>query len=384
MSRSKLVMCREGRQSGSSRITKDHYDSIFKFQEQHGILSDQSTRNKVINKQQKQAAAMEHHLRHGTMSDVQSDFDTESSTSDIPGSSPLTSGDFSELDQELTDQDDDKKITSEVETQRTQIKECAMTVEEQVQLINRLKANKMPMSLSMAKVPQGSTTKTMSSKQSQGLSLPPQMSSSTYTPSPNPLLSLTPGTAKSYGTSSERLSNSTLRDEDNFSSSKYSNEPVTLSSTDGSTLTGGSFEGKFTSMRLSSEMSSCRNEGFTKTVNSPNERIASIAHAPQLSDHFQDPSVLASSQMDQSKRSSNYQYDKMPSEEDSRLRSMECDVNTSPSPSPPPCLPGKYKLPSSEVQKLCKAVDDVKGRYHDDLLRIKRVLAEEERIPVSL
>ena len=93
--------------TGSNSLTQEQYDSIMKFKEQRGIISDQETREKVLSMQHKQADLAERQLCRGTITtDISSD--SESSVSGIPGSSPLTSSDFSELDQDLTDQEDDK------------------------------------------------------------------------------------------------------------------------------------------------------------------------------------------------------------------------------------------------------------------------------------
>ena len=80
--KAKIVMSSEGNRSGSNSLTREQYDSIFKLREQHGILTDRQTREKVLSKQSKEAAAKEQRLHQGTMnSDIQSDFDTVSSLS---------------------------------------------------------------------------------------------------------------------------------------------------------------------------------------------------------------------------------------------------------------------------------------------------------------
>ena len=115
--------------TGSNSLTREQYDSIFQFQEQRGILSDQETREKVLGKQRKQAIIAERQqTRRGTMtSDIPSDFDTES------GSSPLISSEFSDPE-DLTDQEEEKKAAQT---------ESTMTVEEQVRMIQAMKAGKV-------------------------------------------------------------------------------------------------------------------------------------------------------------------------------------------------------------------------------------------------
>ena len=416
VSSAKIVLSSEEYRVGSNSLTRESYDSIFKFREQRGILSDPKTREGILGKQRKQAASEDRRMRQGTLSsDVQSDFDTESSTSDIPGSSPLTSGEFSEMDQDLNDQDEEKKV-SETQTRVTEVIERGMTVEEQIQMI---KAKTMrPLPVNTVNIPQSLYSGRMKNlpKSIHGISLPPEMSPTTYTPSAHPLQSLPQGNAF-FNTSSssigdglstlesDRFSSNTLKEEEHFTSNRFSGEgggPVTLSSTDGSTLTGGSFEGKFTSLRLSSGASSGRNEDTKGMVNSS---APHSLHTPQsgslgrsmrgylMQGGVQGEIPTPSSSMEfDSERTSYY----MQNEEDSKLMSLESDTYASPSPAPPPFLPRKYKLPSSHVEEIFKTVDDVKEKYHDELLRIRHKgqlikqeipdLSEEEKrrkVPVS-
>jgi hypothetical protein len=365
-------------------------------------LSDQETREKVLDKQRRQATVAERQTRRGTMtSDIPSDFDTES------GSSPLISSEFSEPE-DLTDQEEEKKAAQT---------EAKMTVEEQVRMIQAMKAGKV-MSLPV-NLPEGRmrTNKQRISNTVQSPSLPPEIS--TYTPSDRPLHSLPQGgdghtyhtftsSSISDGTSTlenERLSNNTLKEEENCygGSSRFSvgscGGPATHSSTDGSTLTGGSFEGRFTSLRLPSGTSSEKNEDVLGMVNSPTavSLPASQSSLTQSPMQGQLQRVLpASSPMDASQsdleRSSYY---RAPSEE---VQSMESDIRDSLSPAhaPPTFQPGRYRLPSSQVQQMCQRVDDVKEKYQEELLRIRHkeqlmrqgapdISHEEQRrtIPVS-
>ena len=409
--KSKIVLSGERNRPGSNSLTRDEYDSIFKFQEQRGILSDIQTREKVLSKQRKQVAAKDRRLRQGTTSsDVQSDFDTESSTSDIPGSSPLTSGEFSELDQDLTDQDEEKKI-NETEATVAELIGQRMSTEEQVQIIQRTKASKLQLTshVNLVKIPEhllslspAMTTRLNRSKStnyhtspatSEGISLPPEMSSPAYAPSQHPLHSLTPGMLASNTSSSsmsdgmstienERFSNNTLKEEEeNFPSYQFSPGdgcgPATLSSTDGSsTLIGGSLEGRFNSMRLPSGPSSVRNQDITEAMmmNSP-VKGSMPALPPQSLNFSQHPhsgvyrkeggqrEAIPSSPMDTDADRTSYEY--------SKSRLMESGAHTSPSHVPVPFFPGKFKLASSHVEEMCKTVDNVKEKYHDDLVRMK-------------
>ena len=377
----KIVLGGGDGRSGSISLTRDQYDSIFKFQEQRGILSDQQTREKVLGKQCKQAVVAENHLRRGTMNiDVVSDFDTESSTSDIQGSFPLTSSDFSELDQDLTDQEEDKKVVQ---------MESKMTVEEQVRMIQAMKAGKMSLPVNMAN-PELYHDRARTKKQhfSHAMSSPllPPETMSTYTPSSHPLHSLPQGTRHTTLTprnsssticdgastlESERFSNNTLKEEEDcYGSNRVSIGscgPATHSSTDGSTLTGGSFEGRFTSLRLSSNTSSERNEDALGMVNSPAPSSLPVLQS-SLACHMQGQ-LSASSPMDMSQSDAERNsYHGMQSEE---VQSMESDICGSLSPVPPPFQLGRYKLASSQVQQMCQRVDDLMEKYHHDLLRIR-------------
>ena len=61
----------------------------------------------------------------------------------------------------------------------------------------------------------------------------------------------------------------------------------------------------------------------------------------------------------------------MQSEQDSKLQSVNSGNIASPSPTPPPLQWTMYQFPKDEVKQMCKTVDDVKERYHDELVRIK-------------
>lgn len=382
----KFVLGGNESRSGSNSLTRDQYDSIIQFREQRGILTDKQTMEEVLGKQRKQEAVAARKLRRGTMSsDVQSDLDTESSTSDIPGSSPFTSSDFSELDQDLTDQEDDKK-PAQTETR--------LTLEEQVRMIEAMKAGKvMSLPVNRTNVSELNQERFRTKKQNlnhtmQSPSLPPEMIS-TCTPSDKPLHSLPQGsthTTLTYTNSSssisdgastlenERFSNSTIQEEENcYGSSRISVGscgPATLSSNDGSTLTAGSFEGKFTSLRFSSSTSSERNEDVLGMVNSP-APVSLPSTLPGLTHSGKGQVHRALSPMDTSpsnmERSS---YICMQSEE---IQSMESDVrgSLSPAPAPSPFQPGRYKLASSQVLRICQQVDDVTEKYQDELLRIR-------------
>ena len=413
--RDKMLLGNGETRSGSNSLTREQYASILQFREQHGILSDEQAREKFLDKQRKLAALGEKHLRRGTMSsDVQSDFDTESSTSDIPGSSPLTSSDFSELDQDLTDQEDEKKAV--------QTKEC-MSVGEQLQMIQDIKAGKMSLPLKMAtysELQKGRTRATNVQHLShimQSPSLPPE-AMSTYTPSSHPLHSLPQGsryTTLISSTSSssisdrastletERYSNSTLNEEENcYGSSRVSIGscgPTTHSSTDCSTLTGGSFEG-LTSLRRLSNTSSERNKDALGMVNSPTLDSLSASQS-SLTQHHVQRELSVSSPMELSKAElKKRSYCHMQSEGVQSMESDICDDRLSPIPAPAtaatPFLPGRYKLASSQVQQMCQRVDDVKEKYHNELLRIRHkeklmrqkaaVISDEEQqqnLPVS-
>ena len=387
-SKDKFVLGGNESRSGSNSLTRDQYDSIIQFREQRGILTDKQTMEEVLGKQQKQAAAAERQLRRGTVtSDVPSDFDTESSTSDIPGSSPLTSSEFSELDQDLTDQEEERKPAQT---------ESKMTVEEQVQMIKAMKAGKISLPVNMtanlSELHQGRARakKQHFSHMMQSPSLPPEMMS-TYTPSDKPLHSLPQGSRHTTLTSTnssssisdresslenERLSDSTIQEEENcYGSSRISVGscgPPTLSSTDGSTLTADSLEGKFTSLRFSSNASSERNEDVLATMNSPapvslpdSQLSLNMAHSGKGQLQRE---LSASSPMDMSQ--SYMERSSMQSEE---LQSMESDIrgSISPAPAPPHIQPGRYKLASLQVRQMCQRVDDVKERYRDELVRIR-------------
>ena len=387
----KFVLGGSESRTGSNSLTRYQYDSIIQFREQRGILTDKQTREEVLGKQRKQAVVAERHLRRGTISsDFQSDLDTESSTSDIPSSSPLTSSDFSELDQDLTDQEDDKKAAQT---------ESKMTVEEQVRMIQAMKAGKMslPITCNVTNLSERNLGRTRAKKQHfshtmQSPSLPPEMMS-TYTPSDKPLHALPQGgghtaltstnssSSISDGTSTlenERLSNNTLKEEEHcYGSSRISIGscgPATYSSTDGSTLTGGSLEGKFTSLRFSSSTSNERNEDVLGMVNSP---APSSLPASQSSLTYpgkgQTQRVLpVSSPMDTNQ--SNMERSSYHHMQNEDMQSMESDVHDSLSraPAPPPFQPGRYKLASLQVQQMCQRVDDVKQKYRDELHRIRR------------
>ena len=406
----KFVLGGSESRSGSNSLTRDQYDSIIQFREQRGILTDRQTREKILGEQRKQAAAAERQKRRGTItSDIPSDFDTESSTSDIPGSSPLTSSEFSEPE-DLTDQEEEKKAAQT---------ENKMTVEEQVRMIQAMKAGMMslPVTRNMANPSERNIGRTRAKKQHfshamQSPSLPPEMMS-TYTPSDKPLHSLPQGgrhTALTSTNSSssisdgastlenERLSNNTLKEEEHcYGSSRISIGscgPATHSSTDGSTLTGGSFEGKFTSLRFSSSTSSERNEDVLGMVNSP---APSSLPASQSSLTYSGKGQTqrwhsASSPMDMSQ--SNVERSGYYDMQSKEVQSMESDVRGSLSQAPFP--PGRYKLGSLQVQQMCQRVDDVKLKYRDELHRIRRkdqliqqgapdiTLEEQQRnIPVS-
>ena len=413
VSSAKIVLSSEDYRVGSNRLTRENYDSIFKFREQRGVLSDPKTREGILGKQRKQATSEDRRMRQGTLSsDVQSDFDTESSTLDIPGSSPLTSGEFSEMDQDLNDQDKEKKA-SETEARVTEVIERGMTVEEQIQMI---KAKTMrPLSVNTVNIPQDLCSGRMKNlpKSIHGISLPPEMSPTMYTPFAHPLQSLAQGNVP-FNTSSssigdglstlesDRFSSNTLKEEEHFTLNRLSGEgggPVTLCSTDGNTLTGGGFEGRFTSLRLSSGASSGRNEDTKGMVNSSAPHSLYTPQSGSLGCSMRGylmqggvqgkiPTPSSSMEFD-SERTSYY----MQNEEDNKL---EKDTYASPSPAPPPFLPRKYKLPLSHVEEIFKTVDDVKEKYHDELLRIRHKgqlikqeipdLSEEEKrrkIPVS-
>ena len=416
ISSAKIVLSSEDYRVGSNSLTRENYDSIFKFREQRGILSDPKTREGILGKQRKQAASEDRRMYQSTLnSDVQSDFDTESSTSDIPGSSPLTSGEFSEMDQDLNDQDEEKKV-SETETRVTEVIEREMTVEEQIQMIKAKTVR--PLSVNTVNTPQNLYSGRMKNlpKSIHGISLPPEMSPTTYTPSAHPLQSLPQGNI-SFSTSSSSIgdglstlesdwfSSNTLKEEEHFTLNRLSGEgggPVTLSSTDGSTLTGGSFEGKFASLRLSSGASSGRNEDTKGMMNSSAPHSLHTTQSGSLGHNMRGYLVQRGMQGEIPMSSSSMEFDSertsyyMQNEEDSKLMSLESDTYASPSPAPPPFLLRKYKLPSSHVEEIIKTVDDVKEKYHDELLRIRHkgqltkqetpVLSEEEKrrkIPVS-
>ena len=388
----KFVLGGNENRTGSNSLTREQYDSIFKFQEQRGILSDQETREKVLGKQHRQAAAAEKQKRRGTMtSDIHSDFDTESSTSDIPGSSPLTSSEFSEPE-DLTDQEEEKKAA------QTQSK---MTLEEQVKMIQAMKAGRMmSLPINRPNLPELHQGRLRSKKQHtshtmQSPSLPPEMMS-TYTPSDKPLHSLPQGGGYTILTSTnsassisdgastlenERISSNTLKEEEHCygGSSRISVGscgPATYSSTDGSTLTAGSLEGKFTSLRFSSSTSSERNEDVLGMVNSPAPGPVSLpASQSSLTHSFQGQlqrELPASSPMDVSQsgmeRSSYYRTQ---SEEVQSMEESDVRGSLSPAPAPPAFQPSRYRLPSSHVQQMCQRVDNVKEMFQDELLRIR-------------
>ena len=387
----KFVLDGNESRSFSNSLTRYQYDSIIQFREQRGILTDKQTREEVLGKQHKQAVVAERQLHRGTInSDFQSDLDTESSTSNIPGSSPLTSSDFSELDQDLTDQEDDKKAAQT---------ESKMTVEEQVRMIQAMKAGKMslPITCNMTNLSERNLGRTRAKKQHfshmmQSPSLPPEMMS-TYTPSDKQLHSLPQGGGHTALTSTnssssisdgastlenERLSNNTLKEEEHcYGSSRISIGsctcgPATYSSTDGSTLTGGSLEGKFTSLRFSSSTSNERNEDVLGMVNSPapSSLPASQSSLTYPGKGQTQRGLPASSPMDTSQsnmeKSSYYQM------QNEDMQSMESDVHDSLSPAPPLFPPGRYKLASLQVQQMCQRVDDLQKKYHDELHRIRR------------
>ena len=385
--------------TGSNSLTREQYDSIFQFQEQRGILADQETRERVLGKQRKQAIIAEkQQTRRGTMtSDIPSDFDTES------GSSPLISSEFSDPE-DLIDQEEEKKAAQT---------ESKMTVEEQVRMIQAMKAGKV-MSLPVH-LPEVHRERMKPKKQHimsntvQSPSLPPEMSM--YAPSDRPLHSLPQGDGHNYltynnssssmseGTSTlenERLSNNTLKEKENCygGSTRFSvgscGGPATHSSTDGSTLTGGSFEGKFMSLRLPGSTSSERNEDVLGMVNSPS-LPASLAQSPmqgQLQRVLPATSPMDMNQSDLER--SSYYCDE--------IQSMESDARGSLSPAhaPPTFQPGRlYRLPSSHVQQMCQRVDDVKEKYQDELLRIRHkeqlmrqgapdISLEEQRRPMPV
>ena len=218
----------------SNSLTQDQYNSIVKFQEQRGILL---TWKKVLLKQRKQAVVTKRCLRQGTLSnDVQSDLDAESSTSsgfvpqkcnfadmirlyysqranvqntkvvvkrcllkakwrkqtqdcndsctsDIQCMSSLTSSGFNELERDLTDRKDEKKVVQ---------KDSKMTVEEQVQMIQVGKMSLPP------NFPGIHHSKSRTKKQHFShtmLSPPPRAKmNSTYTPSNHLFHSLPQGT----------------------------------------------------------------------------------------------------------------------------------------------------------------------------------------------
>ena len=357
-------------------------------------MTDRQTREKVLGKQSKEAAAKEQRLRQGTMnSDIQSDFDTESS------SSQPTSSDFSELDQDLNDQDDDKKSAETA---------AGLTVEEQVQVIQRMKAKMLSLPVNMANIPEEmcgispGMTGMKNPNSSHGVSspsLPPEMMSlSAYTHTAHPFHSLPKGThptltsntstsSMSDGASTlenERFSDTTLKEEETrFTTGGCGPATLSSNSTDGSTLTGGSFEGKFTSLQLMSGTSSMKNEDTTGTVASATSPSSlptlqsSLAspkpHLTRLTGRGENP--VASSPMETSRSDperSSYYYNSysMQSEQDSKL-SMNSGNVASPSPTPPPFQRTMYQFPMDEVKQMCKTVDDVKERYHDELVRIK-------------
>ena len=141
----KIVVSRER----SNNLTQEEYNSYFKFQNKCGNKSHQKTRKTEIK-------LGELSRRTTLSSGIQSDSDAKSCTSDISSRSPPTSGEFSELDQNLSDKDEDKQANEKKATVAELIGQ-EMTTEKRVQMIQQMKAAKLqktgPIRYNLVKIP---------------------------------------------------------------------------------------------------------------------------------------------------------------------------------------------------------------------------------------
>lgn len=130
-------------------LTRKEYNSYFKFQNKRGNKSHQKARKTEI-----KLGGLSRHI--ALSSGIQSDSDAESCTSDISSRSPLTSGEFGELDQNLSDKDEDKQANEKKATAAELINQ-EMTTEKQVQMIQQMKVAKLqktgPIRHNLVKIP---------------------------------------------------------------------------------------------------------------------------------------------------------------------------------------------------------------------------------------